>query len=113
MNRHRHFGVDIEMHDIKKIAERNSFGLSDQQLAWGDIWYPEDTGNPGLLVYIKSSTTGRELVDIREYAKKNTSFPHQSTGDQFFDEARFESYRQLGLRITGELFKRKLQTVQT
>ncbi|MES2456789.1 MAG: patatin-like phospholipase family protein [Bacteroidota bacterium] len=107
------FGVDIKMHNVEKITKRNPLGYSEQQFAWGEILYPEDAGNSGVLIYIKSSMTGEEPVDVREYAKKNMAFPHQSTGDQFFDEAQFESYRQLGLHITGELFKRKLQTVQT
>jgi hypothetical protein len=33
----------------------------------------------------------------------NIDFPHQSTGDQFFDDAQFESYRQLGLAIGQRL----------
>jgi hypothetical protein len=28
-------------------------------------------------------------------------FPHESTGDQSFDESQFESYRALGLHIAG------------
>jgi len=35
-------------------------------------------------------------ADIREYNLRNPKFPQESTGDQFFDEAQFESYRKLG-----------------
>lgn len=34
--------------------------------------------------------------DVAGYAGANAGFPQQSTGDQFFDEAQWESYRQLG-----------------
>ena len=30
------------------------------------------------------------------YASLHPEFPHESTGDQFFDESQFESYRALG-----------------
>ena len=33
--------------------------------------------------------------------------PHESTGDQWFDEEQFESYRQLGL-VTCDLFRREI-----
>lgn len=42
--------------------------------------------------------------DVRNYARNNPGFPNQSTVDQFFDEAQFESYRQLGLEIGRTLF---------
>lgn len=42
--------------------------------------------------------------DVLNYARQNPAFPNQSTVDQFFDEAQFESYRQLGLNIGQVLF---------
>jgi hypothetical protein len=35
-------------------------------------------------------------VDVKNFALSDPTFPHDSTGNQFFDEARFESYRTLG-----------------
>jgi len=35
-------------------------------------------------------------VDVWNFAKADPNFPHDSTSDQFFDEARFETYRTLG-----------------
>jgi hypothetical protein len=60
----------------------------------GDILYPG--GERGLLLYLKSSLTGGEPVDVLEYSLRVKAFPHESTADQFFDESQFESYRQLG-----------------
>ncbi len=34
--------------------------------------------------------------DVHGYGSANTDFPQQSTGNQFFDEAQWESYRRLG-----------------
>ena len=59
-------------------------------------------GEKGHLVYIKSSLTGDENDYIRDYARRYASFPHESTGDQFFSEEQFEVYRALGFHMTHE-----------
>ncbi len=61
-------------------------------------------GSVGTLIYLKSSLTGDEPADVLAYARENLAFPHQTTADQFFDEAQFESYRRLGYHIAGEVF---------
>lgn len=43
-------------------------------------------------------------ADVWNYAMAHPAFPNESTGDQFFDEAQFESYRQLGLAQGRLLF---------
>ena len=50
----------------------------------------------GTLVYVKSSLTGDENDYILDYARRYPTFPHESTGDQFFSEEQFEVYRALG-----------------
>jgi hypothetical protein len=54
----------------------------------------------GYLVYIKSSLSGDENDYIRDYARRNDTFPHETTGDQFFSEEQFEVYRALGFHMT-------------
>jgi hypothetical protein len=56
---------------------------------------PDDTS--AYLVVIKPSVIGYEPADVRQYGFENGPFPQQSTADQFFDEAQFESYRRLGV----------------
>ncbi len=57
---------------------------------------PEPTLD-GTLVYIKACLTGvHEPMDVIEYARNHSTFPHESTGNQFFNEAQFESHRSLG-----------------
>ncbi|WP_097303571.1 patatin-like phospholipase domain-containing protein [Pseudomonas chlororaphis] len=43
-------------------------------------------------------------VDVLNYTNAHPTFPNESTANQFFDEAQFESYRQLGLQIGQTLF---------
>ena len=50
----------------------------------------------GKLIYIKAAITGQEPPDIKQYALTHSMFPHESTANQFFNEAQFESYRHLG-----------------
>lgn len=57
-----------------------------------------------LMLYVKASVTGDEPEDIRHYHQSHPEFPHESTGDQFFDEAQWESYRKLGEHSASPLF---------
>ena len=36
-------------------------------------------------------------ADVIQYSLANPTFPQQTTADQFFDEAQWESYRKLGI----------------
>lgn len=70
--------------------------------AIGRIIYADDTR--GLLVYVKSSLSGDEKDYVLDYAQRNTDFPHETTGDQFFSEEQFEMYRALGYHMVDGLF---------
>ncbi len=97
-------GVDIRI-GVDQIRERSSAGFSRWHCAMGDIYYPDGDGggSRGKLLYIKSSLSGDEPEDVINYAKEHAAFPHEPTGDQFFDEAQFESYRRLGEHIGTEV----------
>jgi hypothetical protein len=95
------FDVDIEM-DVSAIQPKEKGGLNWRHFVVGKINYPGGA-QPGYLVYVKSSFTGREPYDVKQYRYLHPDFPQQSTGDQFFDESQFESYRQLGLHAGEEL----------
>lgn len=115
------FGITIEMDGLDEI--RNG----EQQFARGTIKYPD--GRLGYLIYLKSSLLGDDMVEatvsgeayvssplraddrrfdelsyMANYKAKNPSFPQESTGDQFFDETQFESYRALGYLIADRAF---------
>jgi hypothetical protein len=55
----------------------------------------------GRLVLLKPTVHDDDPVDIGTYKRLHDAFPHESTGDQWFDEEQFESYRRLGL-VTSE-----------
>lgn len=99
------FGVDIDI-DVEPIRHRSENGHSDWHCAIGKIHYSrvDRNGRDGILVYLKSSLTGDEPTDVLRYAAANAGFPHQSTGDQWFDESQFESYRVLGFHIAENVF---------
>ena len=99
------FGIRIEI-DTTPIRKQGPDGLSRWHCAIGSIRY--DDVDPcavaGTLVFLRSSLTGDEPADLRNYAVNNPSFPHDSTADQFFTQDQFESYRALGYHIGREVF---------
>jgi len=50
----------------------------------------------GSLLVIKPNLHNALDIDLLAYAGKHPGFPHESTGDQSFDEAQWESYHRLG-----------------
>jgi hypothetical protein len=57
----------------------------------------------GTILYLKPTLIGDEPVDVANYARSHVTFPQQSTAEQWFDEAQFESYRMLGLHTVMSL----------
>jgi choline dehydrogenase-like flavoprotein len=73
------------------------------------FWVRYETGpkRPSLLLYLKASITGDETADVLNYHATHPEFPHESTGDQFFEEEQWESYRKLGEHMGSALFATK------
>ncbi len=88
------FGAEIAI-DTSSIAQGNAHATV------GDIKYADQS--IGKLLYFKLSITGDEPQDILTYRGQFPDFPHQSTGDQFFSESQFESYRRLGLHVADRV----------
>jgi len=105
--------IDINLSSIiPEKKDDGSYGLSKKSVAIGDIIYPpEKEGEPetyGKLIYIKSSLSedNESLpVHVNNYRVGHPHFPHQSTADQFFDDAQFEAYRALGDHICEQAIK--------
>lgn len=53
-------------------------------------------GTPAYLVYLKPTLCADLSPELLWYSSAHPEFPHETTGDQFFDEAQFEAYRELG-----------------
>ncbi len=99
-------GIEIDLR-VSSIQPDPSTGLSKAHCVVGQILYRnQDINTPnGYLLYIKSSMTGDESEDIKQYRASHAAFPHESTGDQWFSESQFESYRKLGYEIGDAIFK--------
>jgi hypothetical protein len=52
----------------------------------------------GILIYLKATYFRQLYADLHGYRRAHADFPDQSTGDQYFDEKQFESYRELGFQ---------------
>jgi cytochrome c oxidase subunit IV len=83
--------VDVDLSPLS----RNADGLVQRCHAMGSV--KDGDGHPlADILYIKASVDGTEPPDVGEYRARYPDFPQESTSDQFFDEAQFESYRVLG-----------------
>jgi hypothetical protein len=94
------FGIRITFKHLD-IVRRGETAVKGAYSAFATIEYPEvhSSGRRrrGYLLYIKSYCGGlNEPADVRAYWGANPGFPHDSTMNQFFGEAQFESYRALG-----------------
>jgi hypothetical protein len=98
------FGAEIDL-NVDSIRPQDN-GLSLAHCAVGTIKYC--TGEIGRLIYLKASITGDEDVSIAQYRSQHTTFPHESTANQFYSEDQFESYRRLGLEMVRASFKGNL-----
>jgi hypothetical protein len=56
------------------------------------------------IVLVKPVLIADAPLDVHNYGAANKEFPQQTTGDQFFDEAQWESYRKLGLETGRRIF---------
>jgi hypothetical protein len=118
-------GVDIRFYGLTELRPRQAVGSAktgdvpkaenpDQPFyAVGVIDYPtaDGGGEQGIIVYVKAGYHRHRIfnVGVRNYANANPDFPHQTTGDQFFSESQFESYRSLGFEIMDDILARGAQ----
>lgn len=93
------FGVRI---DFEQGLDIHARGRRGEAFALARIHYEDVDGmdaRPGTLIYLKPTVAlkGRAIpADVRAYARRSRTFPHESTADQWFTESQFESYRHLG-----------------
>jgi hypothetical protein len=101
------FGVEITLDGLDQLTpkaapEGGGIGPCAQHFALGKIHYdPDSPEDDGTIIYLKPALVPGDPVDVLGYARKNECFPHDTTANQWFDEAHFESYRALGF-ATGE-----------
>lgn len=114
------YGASIEFIDPEHVPEesfpelRNQLGTPEtispeanpHWLVLGRIQYAD--GSQGTLLVVKPRRLDRMPFDVVAYADRNPDFPQQTTGDQFFDEAQWEAYHQLGLLLGWRIDRRML-----
>lgn len=102
-----------ELKDIVGTPETIGPEAGARWLVLGRIAYSD--GSEGVLLVVKPRRLDRMPFDMVAYADRNPDFPQQTTGDQFFDEAQWECYHQLGVMlgrsITPDLIARARQAV--
>jgi len=101
-------GIPIDLCEIPACADPDKPGHEPSKgsyCALGTIRYScvDDAGVDGTLLYIKPVVHGGEPRDILQYWKLKPEFPHESTGDQWFSESQFESYRMLGFHAVAQI----------
>jgi hypothetical protein len=94
-------GIPIDFDDasLKRLRKRK------QRWAFATIRYSavDSTARDGTLIYVKPMITGNEPPDVATYQASHPDFPHQGTGNQWYDESQTESYRMLGLHTIQEM----------
>ena len=77
----------------------------DHGLLLATIDYDRGAPGPakGLLVIVKPRCLPGVGMEVSRYAQAHADFPQQTTADQFFDEAQWEAYHQLGLHVGAKL----------
>ena len=83
--------------------ERPRFSRKHAAMAWVD--FPlEGKSEVCLLLFVKPTLSKNLSPDLVQYHQLHPDFPQESTLDQDFDEAQWESYRKLGQTIGERLF---------
>lgn len=85
--------------------------LAANPVITGTIHYPPESnlpegGRTGKLIVAKALLWRDLPYPVLSYAAHNPEFPHDSTGDQFFDDGKFTAYTELG-RSLGELVRQQ------
>ena len=79
--------------------------FATQPFVVGDIGYPD--GTKGKLYYVKPTIFAGLRLHVLGFKGAFPDFPDDSTVDQFFDEARFEAYRELGFSCVDKMLDDK------
>lgn len=75
---------------------------ADVAFAFGTFTYPD--GTEGEILLLDAAMIDKLPVDVHSYAENHPEFPDVSTGDQFFSDRDFESYRVLGRELVTRAF---------
>jgi hypothetical protein len=118
------FGIPIEFEGRIPIYPRSTAETTPKGAKYwavGKIRYScvdtmgdaETPAPDGILLYIKPTFYEQEPYDVVNYGKGTPTFPHESTGNQFFGEAQFESYRALGSYVMDQMYEEERGNIES
>jgi len=93
------FGVEIKVETIG-LKRQSQSGLAQSHFAVGKIRYSGSPDDDGVIIYLRPTMVAGDPADVLGYSTVNPDFPDDTTANQWFDEAHFENYRDLG-QVTG------------
>jgi len=111
------FGAEISLSVQGFLDRAQDNGLATRHVVVGKILYrkehwdqlglasSDDADRTGVIVWVKPAVTAADSADVRQYKLQNPNFPHQTTVDQWYDEAQFESYRKLAYDSVGDALR--------
>ncbi|MFN3570022.1 MAG: hypothetical protein ACK4VX_07090 [Polaromonas sp.] len=100
------FGTPEAFREAQKAGEAMPYAV------WLELYYDREQGRPrdtaneppdSVVIFIKPALSEGLPGDVGHYARTHPSFPQETTADQFFDEAQWESYRALGQVLSARL----------
>jgi len=89
-------GLEVFMPSNSAGFPRNT-QLAQRGFTLGKVRYSDNS--EGDLIYVTTTLFSELGLATLGYKAGNPDFPDQTTADQFFDEAQFEAYRQLGYSV--------------
>ncbi|HUC68270.1 MAG TPA: patatin-like phospholipase family protein [Stellaceae bacterium] len=97
--------TDVEIPGLERMTDPGTPQARPTYLI-GKIHYPKGAteADTGAILYIKPKAVD-DPGDVFAYHLSNSSFPFDTTFDQWFSEPQFESYRALGAEITGDIWR--------
>lgn len=126
------FGTEAVIRSASEMGGLTGFGTPEEFRAardkrgampyalWLELYYDREspeTGRPrdtatdapdSVVIFIKPALPDGLPGDVGHYARTHPAFPQETTADQFFDEAQWESYRALGQALSARLLAQNL-----
>jgi hypothetical protein len=107
----REITKDPELHRVFGAAEDFAPGarVNDRCAMLLNVYRHDEAGDRSArpdcrIVLLKPRRLACAPLDVQEYGERQSAFPQETTADQFFDEAQWESYRRLGLGVARLVF---------
>ena len=102
-------GTPGDWRERVKKQDNEAFALllkaSDIPHRVNGVWKRRHAGS-SWIIWLKPNRFADLPADIATYAELQPDFPQQSTANQFFGEAQWESYRRLGFEMGRRLFRK-------